>query len=313
VPDSTVPGDTGGIGDLIDDFPDALVGTTRSNGRSLTLVTWPLSAPFHESSLTVGTSGQVTPVSFDATGEMIATALPIEDSLPGRSSGVLYAGVPDRAEILDFAVIGYAWHDTSPGALAYTTFMDDEMLLWTVVGSLSESTLVARAVGIDGGVVGWGDWGFVVQDDDSIVLLTETGEITDTHPGRFLASSGDGRLAIEDEEVRVLDVGGEERSLEREGLRTGHVTGRFSPDSQSLALVSPEDVEVVAVDQDTGLVEYGSEPGLPHQVVWSSDGRYLLYPGQGGIVVADTVDFGVDVVLTEFSFTGVGVIPGDEP
>jgi hypothetical protein len=311
---------TGGIGEVVEGFPDALIGTTRSNGRSLALVTWPRTAPFHESSVTVGTSDQATPVAFDASGRMLATVLRLEDSPPGAAGGVLYAGVPDRAAIMDFAVTGFAWHDTSPAALAYTTFVDDELLLWTAGGSLAdndgslpESTLVARAVGIEGGVVGWGDWGFVVRDDDSMVLLTETGEITGTYPGRFLASSGDGRLAFESEEVGLLDVTGDTRSLEREGLRTGYITGRFSSDGESLALVRPDDVKVVAIDQPSGLVEYGSDPGLPYQVVWSSDSRYLVYPGQGGIVVADMVDFGVDLLVTERSFTGVGVIPGSGP
>jgi hypothetical protein len=294
---------------VVDGFPDALVGTTRSNGRSLALVTWPLTASLHESSMTVGTSDGSTPVSFDISGRMLATVLRLEDSPPGTAGGVLYAGVPDRAAIVDFAVTGYAWHDTTPSTLAYTTFVDDEMLLWTTGGNLTEPTLVARAVGIDGGIMGWGDWGFVVQDDDSMVLLTETGEIIDTYPGRFLASSAEGRLAIEDQEVGLLDLTGRTRSLEREGLRTGYITGRFSPDGESLALMSPDEVKVVAVDQESGLVEYGSDPGLPYELVWSSDGRFVLYPGQGGIVIADTEDFGVDVVLAERSFTGIGVIP----
>ena len=44
---------------------------------------------------------------------------------------------------------------------------------------------VARAVGIDGHVEAWGDWGFAVQDDarDSIVLFTDAGEIKEPRRG----------------------------------------------------------------------------------------------------------------------------------
>ena len=75
--------------------------------------------------------------------------------------------------------------------------------------------LITRAVGIDGHVEAWGDWGFAIQDDarDSIVLFTDAGEIKDTNTGRILDSDGNGWLAIENQSVSLLSSGGGVRML----------------------------------------------------------------------------------------------------
>ncbi len=302
-----------GTGEVIEGFPDGLVAAMRSDGRSLELAIWPLNGELYHRSITVGTSMPPSPVAFDSSGRLLATVVPS----PGGDPGILYAGVPDSAVIIALGVTGYAWHDTAPTALAYTTREEEETLLWVTRRNLADSELVTRAVGIEGGVVAWGDWGYAVQDGDSVVLLTENGEIEDTHPGRFLASYATGWLAVQDERVSLLNAGGGTRSLDREGLRDDYTTGRFSRNGESLALLTRDGVSIVSLEEETGVVESGVEPGVP-QVVWSSDNRFVLYPGGGGrglrgIVVVDTEDFSVQQVVSSETLTGLGVVPSSGP
>jgi hypothetical protein len=303
--------DVPGVAQVIEGFPDTIVGVKRSDGRSLELVIWPLTGDLYERSVTVGMTMPPSPVAFDLSGRNLATLVPA----PGGRGSVLYAGVPDSAPIVAVGVSGYAWHDSMQANLAYTTEQDGETLLWVTSGNLSKSELVARAVGIEGGVVAWGDWGYAIQDGDSVVLLTDGGEIKDSQPGRALASYSTGWLAVQDDRVTLVSAGGGNRGLDREGLRDVYTGGKFSGDGEFLALLTSDGMSLVDVEEETGVVETGVEPGVP-QVVWSSDNRFILYPGGGGrgfrgIIVVDTEDFSVDQVLPSDSFVGLGIVsPG---
>jgi hypothetical protein len=222
--------------------------------------------------------------------------------------------VPESASIIGLGVSGFAWHDSVPLSLAYTTVEDGELLLWVTRDDLVSSELVARAVGIQGHVTAWGDWGFAVQDveEDSIVLFTGSGEIKDTHPGRVLDSSPDGWLAIDDDGISLLSAGGGVVGIDRPGLAVGVAAGRFSNDGTFLGLLTRDEIQVVSLDDETELVESGARPGLP-QLTWSSDGRFVLYPGVSGVVVVDTADWKVDVVLDSYVITGLGSLPRSQP
>ena len=208
----------GGIADVIEGFPDGLVAVTRSDGQSLELLVWPVRGEPIVRTIPVGVSRPPDPVEFDVSGRRLATLLPV----PDQTSGVLYAGVPQDAAIISTDVTGYAWHDTGASRLAYTTFTDEELQLWAVHQGNGVPELVTRAVGIDGHVEAWGDWGFAIQDDarDSIVLFTDAGEIKDTNTGRILDSDGTGWLAIDNQGVGLLSSGGGVRRS-RPGLCRG--------------------------------------------------------------------------------------------
>lgn len=295
----------GGIGDQVDGFPDGLLAAARSDGRSLQLLVWPLRGEPYLRTIPVGVSSPPGPTSFDVSGRHIAALVPVVDD----DAGVLYAGVPENASIIATDVTGYAWHDSDPFRLSYTTYVDDELLLWAVGHNRSQPEMITRSVGIQGHVAAWGPWGYAVQDEvrDSVVLFTDNGEIKDIHPGRVLDSYSTGWLAIENEGVSLLSSGGGARGLDG-GTLEDVLAGRFSNDGTKLALLTSEHVLVVSLEDASELIESGGRPGVT-QLTWSSDGRFVLYPGRRGIWVVDTRDGEVQEVLPARILTGLAVIP----
>ncbi|MGH8949308.1 MAG: hypothetical protein ACRDXF_10665, partial [Acidimicrobiia bacterium] len=295
----------GGISETIHGFPDGLVAVARGDGQSLELLIWPIRGEPIERIIPVGVSRPPGPVEFDVSGRRISTLLPV----PDQAHGVLYAGVPQDAAIIATDVTGYAWHDTGASQLAYTTFVDDELQLWVVHQGNGEPELVTRAVGIDGHVEAWGDWGFAVQDDarDSIVLLTDAGEIKDTNVGRILDSDGTGWLAIDNQGVSLLSSGGGVRGLEMEGLEGQVLAGRYSEDGQQLALLTTEGLHVRPVEGAGISVQSDGRPGVP-QLAWGSDGHFIAYPGSRGISVVDTRNAETVEILTDRTFTGLEML-----
>jgi hypothetical protein len=293
-----------GIGEVIEDFPDGLVAASRSDGQSLELVVWPLSGEPIVRTIPVGVSRPPGPVDFDLSASRLATLLPV----PDEAHGVLYAGVPEQAEIVATEVNGYAWHDSDPSRLAYTTTNVNEMLLWSVTNPPADPELITRAVGIVGGLRAWGDWGFAIQDEEraSVVLFTDSGEIKTTHPGRVLDSDGGGWLAVDDGEVTLVSSGGGVNRTE--GLGEEAVAARFSPTGDEIALLGADGALVVSLDEGATLVTSAERPGIP-ELAWSSDGRFVVYPAVQGVTVLDTADRSTDRVLIERVVTGLGVLP----
>ena len=295
----------GGISEVVEGFPDGLVAVTRSDGQSLELMTWPLQGEPYERAIPVGVARPPGPVDFDKSGRRIATLLP----MPDTELGVLYVGIPENAEIVATGVTGYAWHDSVPYLLAYTTFADDEFFMWVMRPGSREPELAARAVGIDGSVSAWGDWGYAVQDrGKGAILFTPAGEIKGSHPGRILTSYRTGWLAVDNEGIELLSSGGGVRGLGQAGLIDEVLTGRFSDDGERLALLTRDGVLVFSLADDSVTLESGGAPGLP-RLAWSSDGRFVLYPGERGVWAIDTVDGDSKAVLTDRVFTGLAVTP----
>ena len=296
----------GGIADAVEGFPDGLTSVTRSDGNSLELLTWPLRGEPYQRTIPVGVSSPPSPVAFDVSGRRIAALLPV----PEARAGVLFTGPPLTSEIIATDVTGYAWHDSDPSRLAYSSSIDGEMIVWATQPGSTEPELLIRAVGIEGHVAAWGDWGFAVQDEvrDGVVLFTETGEIKDTKGGRVLDSHESGWLAVDSEGVSLLSAGGGVRGLDREGLGGDVLAGQFSDDGGALALLNVDGVQVVSLEDDSELLESGGRPGVP-QLAWSSDGRFVLYPGVRGIWVIDTRNGNVEEVLVTRTFTGLETIP----
>ncbi len=297
----------GGIGDVVDGFPDGLITTVRADGRSLEVLVWPVAGEPYERTIPVGASNPPNPVGFDVSGRRIATMLP----LPGEPNGVLYAGVPENAAIVETGVTGYAWHDSKLRSLAYTTFEDSELQLWVITDQSGTPQLVTKAVGIEGGVASWGDWGFAVEDElhDSVVLFTAEGLIKDTNDGEVLASHESGWLAIDNGGIGLLSAGGGLNGLEGVTLSDNPLTARFSPDRSMLAVTTSNGVVVVSLADDRVVATTEERPGVASRIVWSSDSRFVVYPAVKGLEVLDTASGEERRVLTTQTFTGVGVLP----
>jgi hypothetical protein len=293
-----------GIAEVVEGFPDGLVAAFRSDGQSLQLVVWPLAGEPIVRTIPVGVSRPPGPVDSDLSASRLATLLPV----PDEAHGVLYAGVPEQAEIVATEVTGYAWHDTDPSRLAYTTTSGDEMLIWSISNPPADPELITRVVGIVGGLRAWGNWGYAIQDEEraSIVLFTDGGEIKATHPGRVLDSDGAGWLAVDDGEITLVSSGG--GVARTDGLGEEAVAARFSPTGDEIALLGDDGARVVSLDDGATLVTSPERPGVP-ELAWSSDGRFVVYPAVQGIAVLDTADQGSDRVLIDRVFTGLGVLP----
>jgi hypothetical protein len=172
-------------------------------------------------------------------------------------------------------------------------------------GNLAESELVAQAVGNDGGLTAWGDWGYAVQDGEDVVLFAD-GEITTVARGRVLDSYSTGLLAVDDGGLVLLESGGEIREI---GEMTAEpiLAAGFSPDGARIALLSVEGLHLVSLEEAVVSTPVTARPGVG-QVVWSSDGRYVLYPGLRGIIVVDAGDGTMRELMSEDIFTGLAVL-----
>ncbi len=278
-PVETRPGNPVGIGSVIPGFPDGLLATTRQEGLSLTLALWPESGNLIIKSVPVGSSSPPRVVEFDVGGHQLATLVPVRDS----SAGVLYAGVPESASIISTDVTSFAWHDSLPRTLAYTTQSDAETVVWVATGGLGESEVVVRVVGIEGGLRAWGEWGYAMQDRDDIVRFSPQGEIRDTATGRILDSHSSGSMAIDGDGIELLPGGGGPRPLESgaidegTGEKASALGAAFSNDGSRLAELSGAGLTVLSVADDTRVAESAQEPGM-NQVLWSTDDRFVLYP-----------------------------------
>ena len=303
-----------GLGDVVPGFPDGLVATTRQEGLSLDFVLWPESGEPDVRSVPVGSSSPPRVVEFDVGGHQLATLIPVRDS----ASGVLYAGVPESAFIVALDVTSFAWHDSSPRTLAYTTQSGGETLIWIATGGLGESEIAVRVVGLEGALEAWGEWGYAMQDRDDIVLFTPEGEIKDTASGRILDSFSSGWMAIDREGMELLSAGGAVRELagaaidEPTGAKASALEAAFSKDGSLLAELTGNGVTVVSIDDGSQVVEIDAEAGQP-QVVWSTDNEFVLYPGRRGITVARVSDGATWEIMESEVVTGVGVLDFAQP
>lgn len=303
-----------GLGDVVPGFPDGLVATIRQEGLSLDLVLWPESGEPIVRSVPVGSSSPPRVVEFDVGGHQLATLIPVR----GSASGVLYAGVPESAAIIAPAVTSFAWHDSSPRTLAYTTRSGGETLIWIATGGLGESEIAVRVVGIEGGLEAWGDWGYALQDRDDIVLFTPEGEIKDTASGRVLDSFSSGWMAIDRDGMELLSAGGAVRDLagaalqEQTAAKASALEAAFSKDGSLLVELTATGVTVVSVADGSQVVEIDAEAGMP-QVVWSTDNEFVLYPGRRGVTVARVSDGATWEIMESEVITGLGVLDFAQP
>jgi hypothetical protein len=306
VVETSVTSSRGGITEVLPDFPDGLIAVSRSDGQSLELLVWPLMGEPYERGIPVGASSPPDPVTFDVSGQLLATVVPVR----GESAGVLYAGVPDTAAIVALDVVGYAWHDAEPRALAYTTLGDGDTLLWDTLGNLTDSQLIAQVAGIAGSVAAWGYWGFAIQDGDNVILSSVSGDLAEIGGGRILDSHKNGWIAVDDEGLKLLNPNGEVREIPSVGAEGPMIGASFSPDGTRLGVLTEQGLKVASLGGDE-IGEALERPGVP-QVVWSSDSRFALFPGTRGVIVLDTDDGEVHELLSTGIFTGLAVLDIDQ-
>jgi hypothetical protein len=292
----------GGIADVVDGFPDTLVLAIRSDGQSLGSMIWPRGGAAYSRSIPVGVPAAREPVTFDASGRIIAALARVGGELPG----VLYTGVPQSASILAGNVTGYAWHDSAPYEIAYTTATDDVSELWLRRSRGSEPEL-AGELEAAGRIAAWGDWGHAIQDDpgNSFHVVGSDGQMT-TYSGRLLDSGPSGALVMESDGIGYILLGSTEVK-EVSGAESA-LAARFSDDGERLAVLGSEWVAVVSlVDGSERRIPAGA-PGLS-QLVWSSDGRFIVYPGRNRLWVIDTQSDAAYEVLAGHVIAGVGIVP----
>ena len=277
---TTTQSEPDGISEVITGFPDTLIAVTQLSGSSLGQLTWPLAGPPRVEDL----PGFFTAdADFDASGRMLAMGAPVPDT--GRA--LLSMGTALRIQPLATDVTGFAWHDTEGGELAYTQVGEFGWQLSTV-NSSRDTELVTRAIDRRGEIVGWGDWGFAIQDGDQAILLSRDGEPQQILEGRVLDTGDGGRAVLYDGRLHIVSLGGNRELLDVDlsGIGEPEVAA-ISPDGSKLAVVGGAGHLIFRLD-GTGETTYAPvTSGFP-QLAWSSDSRFLISPWIRGVLFVDT-------------------------
>lgn len=291
-----------GVGEIAAGFPDTLLAVTQIGGGNLGLLTWPVSGPPWEAPLPGFTT---TEVEFDRSGRMVAMGTPVADS----EGVVLSFGTPSRIQPLAAGVTGFTWHESEAGALAYTQVIDGEWLL-SVVDRFRDIRLVTRSSGIDGAVVAWGSWGFAVQRDQQVTLLTETGEIERSFDGRLLDADASGRVVVYDGDLNMVEVDGVSHGLDGDVSLVGELeVALISPDGTKLAVVGGGGHMIIPLD-GAGEVTHAPATWSFPQMAWSSDSRFVVSPSIRGVLIIDTQRSVQPVAeLTRHTIVAVTTVP----
>lgn len=290
-----------GAGEVIPDFPDALVVVSGTVGTALQHVLWPNHAPMRVLPMTSGDR-----VELDAGAQHVA----ISTAVPGLDGAVLSIGRGNDVSPVAPGVNGYVWHDTTPGSLGYTVESDGTTQLFRV-DSPPMANHVVEWDEPDRTVVALGDWGWALQGADDVVLLTPEGEFRDSEVGTALASHASGWLfMIENGSPKLVSSGGGVLRIPAE-LEVGEpVTAEFSPDREWVAVAGQSGVVVVSTTDGSVVELSGLTTGT---LAWSSDNRFVLAGTGAGVVVFDLETDEVRPVLREHVIVEVGVIPLGAP
>ena len=105
----------------------------------------------------------------------------------GPAGTALYAGPPGAMVPVTLAASSFAWHDTDPGRIAWTERADGGDTLFT--GDVMSRDFGLHEAGpVDGPVVGFGEWGYLIQSfvgATEVQLLHPEGVVT--RPGSIAA------------------------------------------------------------------------------------------------------------------------------
>ncbi len=287
-----------GVAAVIEGFPDAIVAIARTPGSSLDHVLWPHKGEVRVRSMTGGDH-----MVLDTSSNFIA----FSDEVPGIEGSLLSMGRMNSIQPVDSEVVGYAWHDTEAAHLSYTQFAGDVTRLYTVRADLNPAFVGELAMS-GGEVVGWGEWGWVIQETATeMVLLNPEGTFKDSETGVAVASHGSGWVFATDEDgAKLVSAGGGVRRIQT-SLDVGGVRhAAFSPDGSRIAVVGSSGIVVldVATESVTRLSDYTSP-----SVTWSSDSRFVVLAAPTGVAVVDLEEPIVGYrVLDSYPALAVGVL-----
>lgn len=310
-----------GVGAVIPGFPDGLnVLVSPGAGRALEVLTWPLQGDFFYRSVPLGDivrSG--TAAHFDVSGQFLAATTYTPDGL------ILRSGRPNTFGVVATGVTGFAWHDSDPADLAWSTFEDGELEIW-VSEDLGPGELAVSAVGFGDYLVAFGDWGFAVgnpEGDDHV--LDPSGELVGSIAGRIVTSHQSGVLLVTDTVGASIVATDDLETLfeaARDDLESWFDFGessldppvlpvfgaKFSPDGQRVAMTSLVGLTVVGLGEG---IETESFPlrGGSDSISWSSDSRFVLVSTFGGVLVLDTETGEISSILDSEATRAVATTP----
>jgi hypothetical protein len=292
------PADADGVSGAVPGFPDALVAVGSTVGSGHDYLLWPVGGPLITRSMTGGRD-----VRLDVRGQFIA----LSDVVPDQPGSLLSMGRYNSVRIISSGVTSYAWHDSSPGNLAYTTEVEGEWRLNRVRGGFDSSLVAAGSPG-GGTVAAWGEWGFAVQlPDDRVQLLTSSGEPRDTVTGMVLASHESGWVLVEDGGLKLVSAGGGVRRLDSSDLPQTILAASFSPDGSQVAVADRGGVIVHNLSEETETTAAPRASG--NWVAWSSDSRFVVSPAPRGLFIFDLANSENHQVLVGHSILAAQVSP----
>ncbi|MDP3984884.1 MAG: hypothetical protein Q8Q52_07785, partial [Acidimicrobiia bacterium] len=227
-----------GVGDVIPGYPDGMnILVSPGEGRALEVLTWPLQGEPFFRSIPLGDIDLAGTAQFDASGQFLAATTATPDGL------VLRGGRPNTFGVVASGVTGFAWHDSNPADLAWSTFEDGELQIW-VSEDAGLGEVVVSGVGLGDQVVAFGDWGFAVatqggEPSAQSHVIDASGEVVGSIAGRIVASHHTGQFL-------VTSTGGVNVFLEpdlRNGLQLAlggseggaFIGGKFSPTGDRVA------------------------------------------------------------------------------
>jgi hypothetical protein len=267
----------GGIGEVVDGFPDTLVAVVESEVAEFEHLMWPVQGEQIVRMLTNFSTGTAT---FDEYGRHMAVGAPAGVS----EQWTLRVGRPTRFRDVASDVSGFAWHDGLPSVLSYTKEVDGRWQLWTF-GMAKEPELVSGD-GPTGQIAAWGDWGWVMQDGVSLTFLSPSGEVMTRRNGRVLDSAPDGTILIDDAGLQLVSADGRGFGTELDVDHYGSIrAAELSPDGTHIALLDQAKLVVAPLDGGE-IVESPVAGGGPH-LTWTSDSRFVVSAWFSGVLVID--------------------------
>lgn len=291
-------GDFAGVSSSVPGFPDSLVAIAATENSALDRILWPTRG---EPSIRAMAQGDG--VALDANAQFIA----LTSTVPGLDGMLLSMGRFNLIRATSPGVTSYVWHDSESGLLSYTTEDESGSHLHTVTprGLKGE---IPRAFGPGAAVVGFGDWGWAIQESpDLIVLLSPNGEFKDSEAGRVFASHESGWIfAMDGADAKLISSGGGVQ-LVVIGSDLGIVAdAKFSPDGTLIAVAGSKGILIVDRHSDRRQVLRETSTSW---VSWSSDSRFVLSSASTGVVVHDVDSGDSTTVLDNFAIVVAKVVP----
>jgi hypothetical protein len=290
------PPEARGIGDVIDGFHSVLVAVASNETDVSDLITWPPETPMTTNRMLGGSD-----LAVDSSGQYFAMTSPLPDA-PGAtlSTGRYHSLVPQVSGVTSFA-----WHDSIAGTLAFTIVENAEWQLWKLLPNGREE-LVTAGNDRASSLIGWGDWGFVIQGPSTqITLLTAGGEFKATQAGTAFSSSADGWIVAADESLMLLSAGGGVQRLRVDDALTGVRDAVLSPSRELVAVVDATGIHVVSREEASIVAEYKGPTG--GSLAWTDDSRFVAATKQRGLVILDLIEEEQHHILDNRSFVFVDV------